>query len=131
MSLLMVLLTGIIIFAGSFASWTVKGGPGVPRAAPPAGDRRLRRVRFADLFLFLFCEIAVFLMYPDRHLGLERRGPPARHLRWAMRRTGVGTRIRRHELTLYLLFGSAFILVGILALLRGVRIVLVFVPQWS
>src|SRR6266508_979421 len=36
---------------------------------------------------------------------------------WAMRRTGVGTKeYAAMKLTLYLLFGSAFILVGILAL---------------
>src|SRR6266508_1639578 len=69
MSLLLVLLTAIIIFAGTFASWTVKE----------------RSQEFYALLLVLV--------------------------------TGVGTKeYAAMKLTLYLLFGSAFILVGVLAL---------------
>ena len=81
MSLLMVLLTSIIIFAGVFASWTVT----------------VRSQEFYALLLALvtgvygvFVSLDLFVLLPvlragraadvpaDRHLGLERRGAAAR-----------------------------------------------------
>ncbi len=72
-----------------------------------------------DLFmLFLFYEIAVLPMYLLIGIwGSSGEIRPQGIFGWAMRRTGVGTKeYAAMKLTLYLLFGSAFILVGILAL---------------
>jgi NADH-quinone oxidoreductase subunit M len=120
MSLLLVLLTGIIIFAGSFASWTI-------------GDRSQEFYALLlilvtgvfgvfvslDLFVFfLFYEIAVLPMYLLIGIwGSSGEIRPQGLFGWALGRTGVGTKeYAAMKLTLYLLFGSAFILVGILAL---------------
>ena len=119
-SVLMSLLTSIIIFAGVFASWTVKERSQEFYALLlNPGHRCLRRLRLArpvhPFPLLRDCRAAD--VSPHRHLGLLGRGTAAGHLRWAMGRTGVGTKgYAAMKLTLYLLFGSAFILVGILAL---------------
>ena len=119
-SLLMVLLTAIIIFTGVFASWTI-----------PVRSQEFYALLLAlvtgvfgvfvslDLFVFfLFYELAVLPMYLLIGIwgssgAVRPRGPFA----WAFRETGVGSKeYAAMKLTLYLLFGSAFILVGILAL---------------
>ncbi|HXG02899.1 MAG TPA: NADH-quinone oxidoreductase subunit M [Candidatus Binatia bacterium] len=119
-SLLMVLLTAIIIFTGVFASWTI-----------PVRSQEFYALLLAlvtgvfgvfvslDLFVFfLFYELAVLPMYLLIGIwgssgAVRPRGPFA----WAYRETGVGSKeYAAMKLTLYLLFGSAFILVGILAL---------------
>jgi NADH-quinone oxidoreductase subunit M len=120
MSLLMVLLTSIIIFAGVFASWTVK------ERSQEFYSLLLLLVTGVygvfvslDLFvLFLFYEIAVLPMYLLIGIwGSSGEVRPQGIFGWAFRRTGVGTKeYAAMKLTLYLLFGSAFILVGILAL---------------
>ena len=72
-----------------------------------------------DLFVFfLFYEIAVLPMYLLIGIwGSTGEVRPQGIFGWAMGRTGVGTKeYAAMKLTLYLLFGSAFILVGILAL---------------
>jgi NADH-quinone oxidoreductase subunit M len=72
-----------------------------------------------DLFvLFLFYEIAVLPMYLLIGIwGSSGEIRPRGIFGWALRQTGVGTKeYAAMKLTLYLLFGSAFILVGILAL---------------
>ena len=119
-SLLLVLLTSIIIFAGVFASWTVATRSQEFYALLLALVTGVYGVFVSlDLFvLFLFYELAVLPMY--LLIGIwgssgevRPRGPFA----WAYRATGVGTKeYAAMKLTLYLLFGSAFILVGILAL---------------
>jgi NADH-quinone oxidoreductase subunit M len=120
MSLLMVLLTSIIIFAGVFASWTV-----------PTRSQEFYALLLAlvtgvygvfcslDLFvLFLFYELAVLPMYLLIGIwGSSGEVRPRGIFAWAFRETGVGTKeYAAMKLTLYLLFGSAFILVGIFAL---------------
>src|SRR5678810_1434857 len=72
-----------------------------------------------DLFvLFLFYEIAVLPMYLLIGIwGSTGEVRPQGVFGWAFGRTGVGTKeYAAMKLTLYLLFGSTFILVGILAL---------------
>jgi NADH-quinone oxidoreductase subunit M len=119
-SALMVLLTAIIIFGGVFASWTIR-----------VRDQEFYALLLTlvtgvfgvfvslDLFVFfLFYELAVLPMY--LLIGIwgssgevRPRGPFA----WAFRATGVGTKeYAAMKLTLYLLLGSAFILVGIFVL---------------
>lgn len=119
-SLLMVLLTAIIIFTGVFASWTIPVRSQEFYALLLTLVTGVFGVFVAlDLFVFfLFYELAVLPMY--LLIGIwgssgevRPRGPFA----WAYRETGVGTKeYAAMKLTLYLLFGSAFILVGILAL---------------
>src|SRR5262249_24706292 len=114
MSLLMVLLTAIISFAGSVASWTVH------ERSPEFFALLLLLVTGVfgvfvalDLFiLFLFYEIAVLPMYLLIGIwGSSGEIRPQGIFGWAMRRTGVGTKeYAAMKLTLYLLFGSAFIL---------------------
>ena len=120
MSLLMVLLTSIIIFAGSFASWTVKERSQEFYALLLLLVTGVYGVFVSlDLFvLFLFYEIAVLPMYLLIGIwGSSGEVRPQGIFGWAMRRTGVGTKeYAAMKLTLYLLLGSAFILVGILAL---------------
>src|SRR5499427_660851 len=120
MSLLMVLLTSIIIFAGAFASWTVKERSQEFYALLLVLVTGVYGVFVSlDLFvLFLFYEIAVLPMYLLIGIwGSSGEVRPQGIFGWAMRRTGVGTKeYAAMKLTLYLLFGSAFILVGILAL---------------
>ena len=120
MSLLMVLLTSIIIFAGVFASWTVKERSQEFYALLLLLVTGVYGVFVSlDLFvLFLFYEIAVLPMYLLIGIwGSSGEVRPQGIFGWAFRRTGVGTKeYAAMKLTLYLLFGSAFILVGILAL---------------
>ena len=120
MSLLMVLLTGIIIFAGVFASWTVASRSQEFYALLLALVTGVFGVFVSlDLFvLFLFYELAVLPMYLLIGIwGSTGEVRPRGIFAWAYRETGVGTKeYAAMKLTLYLLFGSAFILVGIFAL---------------
>jgi NADH-quinone oxidoreductase subunit M len=120
MSLLMVLLTSIIIFAGVWASWTMKERSQEFYALLLILVTGVYGVFVSlDLFvLFLFYEIAVLPMYLLIGIwGSSGDVRPQGIFAWAFRRTGVGTKeYAAMKLTLYLLFGSAFILVGILAL---------------
>jgi len=120
MSLLMVLLTSVIIFAGTWASWTVKVRSQEFYALLLVLVTGVYGVFVSlDLFvLFLFYEIAVLPMYLLIGIwGSSGEVRPQGIFGWAFRRTGVGTKeYAAMKLTLYLLFGSAFILVGILAL---------------
>jgi NADH-quinone oxidoreductase subunit M len=119
-SALMALLTSIIIFAGVFASWTVKERSQEFYALLLLLVTGVYGVFVSlDLFiLFLFYEIAVLPMYLLIGIwGSSWHVRPQGIFGWAMGRTGVGTKeYAAMKLTLYLLFGSAFILVGILAL---------------
>jgi NADH-quinone oxidoreductase subunit M len=120
MSALMCLLTSIIIFAGVFASWTVKERSQEFYALLLVLVTGVYGVFVSlDLFIFfLFYEIAVLPMYLLIGIwGSSGEVRPQGIFGWAMGRTGVGTKeYAAMKLTLYLLFGSAFILVGILAL---------------
>jgi NADH-quinone oxidoreductase subunit M len=119
-SALMCLLTSIIIFAGVFASWTTKQRSQEFYALLLVLVTGVYGVFVTlDLFiLFLFYEIAVLPMYLLIGIwGSSGEVRPQGIFGWAMGRTGVGTKeYAAMKLTLYLLFGSAFILVGILAL---------------
>src|SRR5687767_15274524 len=119
-SALMCLLTSIIIFAGVFASWTVKMRSQEFYALLLILTTGVYGVFVSlDLFIFfLFYEIAVLPMYLLIGIwGSSGEVRPQGIFGWAMGRTGVGTKeYAAMKLTLYLLFGSAFILVGILAL---------------
>ena len=120
MSALMSLLTSIIIFAGVFASWTVKERGQEFYALLLVLVTGVYGVFVSlDLFvLFLFYEIAVLPMYLLIGIwGSSGHIRPQGIFGWAIGRTGVGSKeYAAMKLTLYLLFGSAFILVGILAL---------------
>jgi NADH-quinone oxidoreductase subunit M len=120
MSLLLVLLTAIIIFAGCFASWTVKERGQEFYALLLVLVTGVFGVFVSlDLFIFfLFYEIAVLPMYLLIGIwGSSGEVRPQGIFGWAFGRTGVGTKeYAAMKLTLYLLFGSAFILIGILAL---------------
>jgi NADH-quinone oxidoreductase subunit M len=120
MSLLMVLLTAIIIFAGAFASWTVTTRAQEFYALLLVLVTGVFGVFVSlDLFVFfLFYEIAVLPMYLLIGIwGSTGEVRPQGIFGWAFGRTGVGTKeYAAMKLTLYLLFGSAFILIGILAL---------------
>src|SRR5690349_1165433 len=119
-SLLMVLLTSIIIMAGVFASWTVTVRSQEFYALLLALVTGVYGVFVSlDLFvLFLFYELAVLPMYLLIGIwGSTGEVRPRGIFAWAYRETGVGTKeYAAMKLTLYLLFGSAFILVGIFAL---------------
>jgi NADH-quinone oxidoreductase subunit M len=119
-SLLMVLLTSIIIWAGVFASWTVAVRSQEFYALLLALVTGVYGVFVSlDLFiLFLFYELAVLPMYLLIGIwGSSGEVRPRGVFGWAFRETGVGTKeYAAMKLTLYLLFGSAFILVGIFAL---------------
>jgi NADH-quinone oxidoreductase subunit M len=120
MSLLLVLLTSIIIFAGVFASWTVATRSQEFYALLLALVTGVYGVFVSlDLFVFfLFYELAVLPMYLLIGIwGSSGEVKPRGLFAWAYRETGVGSKeYAAMKLTLYLLFGSAFILVGILAL---------------
>jgi len=119
-SLLMVLLTSVIIFAGVFASWTVTVRSQEFYALLLALVTGVYGVFCSlDLFVFfLFYELAVLPMYLLIGIwGASGEVRPRGIFAWAFRATGVGTKeYAAMKLTLYLLFGSAFILVGIFAL---------------
>jgi NADH-quinone oxidoreductase subunit M len=120
MSLVLVLLTAIIILAGVFASWTVKTRDQEFYALLLILVTGVFGVFVSlDLFVFfLFYEIAVLPMYLLIGIwGSSGEVRPQGIFGWAFGRTGVGTKeYAAMKLTLYLLFGSAFILVGMLAL---------------
>jgi NADH-quinone oxidoreductase subunit M len=119
-SLLMVLLTSIIIVAGVFASWTIAVRSQEFYALLLALVTGVYGVFVSlDLFVFfLFYELAVLPMYLLIGIwGSTGQVRPRGIFAWAYRETGVGTKeYAAMKLTLYLLFGSAFILVGIFAL---------------
>jgi NADH-quinone oxidoreductase subunit M len=119
-SALMSLLTSIIIFAGVFASWTTKERSQEFYALLLVLVTGVYGVFVTlDLFIFfLFYEIAVLPMYLLIGIwGSSGNVRPQGIFGWAMGRTGVGSKeYAAMKLTLYLLFGSAFILVGTLAL---------------
>jgi len=120
MGLVLTLLTAIILFAGVFASWTVKTRGQEFYALLLLLVTGVFGVFVSlDLFVFfLFYEIAVLPMYLLIGIwGSSGFVKPQGIFGAAMGRTGVGTKeYAAMKLTLYLLFGSAFILVGILAL---------------
>ncbi len=120
MSLLMVLLTSVIIFAGVFASWTVATRSQEFYALLLALVTGVYGVFVSlDVFVFfLFYELAVLPMYLLIGIwGSSGEVRPRGVFAWAFRQTGVGTKeYAAMKLTLYLLFGSAFILVGMFAL---------------
>jgi NADH-quinone oxidoreductase subunit M len=119
-SILMTLLTSVIIFAGVFASWTVATRSQEFYALLLALVTGVYGVFVSlDLFVFfLFYELAVLPMYLLIGIwGSTGEVRPRGIFAWAYRETGVGTKeYAAMKLTLYLLFGSAFILVGIFAL---------------
>src|SRR5256714_12612382 len=119
-SLLLVLLTSVIIVAGVFASWTVAVRSQEFYALLLALVTGVFGVFVSlDLFVFfLFYELAVLPMYLLIGIwGSTGEVRPRGIFAWAYRETGVGTKeYAAMKLTLYLLFGSAFILVGIFAL---------------
>ena len=120
MGLVLVMLTAIILFAGVFASWTVKTRDQEFYALLLLLVTGVFGVFVSlDLFVFfLFYEIAVLPMYLLIGIwGSSGEVRPQGIFGWAFNRTGVGTKeYAAMKLTLYLLLGSAFILVGILAL---------------
>jgi NADH-quinone oxidoreductase subunit M len=120
MGLVLTLLTAIILFAGAFASWTVKTRGQEFYALLLLLVTGVFGVFVSlDLFVFfLFYEIAVLPMYLLIGIwGSTGEVRPQGIFGWAFKRTGVGTKeYAAMKLTLYLLLGSAFILVGILAL---------------
>jgi NADH-quinone oxidoreductase subunit M len=120
MSLLLVLLTAIIIFSGVFASWTIQVRSQEFYALLLVLVTGVFGVFVSlDLFVFfLFYELAVLPMYLLIGIwGTSARIQPRGVFAWAIRETGVGSKeYAAMKLTLYLLLGSAFILVGILAL---------------
>lgn len=119
-SLLLVLLTAIIIFSGTFASWTVTTRDQEFYALLLTLVTGVFGVFVSlDLFVFfLFYELAVLPMYLLIGIwGSSGEIHPRGVFGWAIRRTGVGSKeYAAMKLTLYLLLGSAFILVGIFAL---------------
>jgi NADH-quinone oxidoreductase subunit M len=120
MSLLLVLLTSMIIFAGVFASWTVATRSQEFYALLLILVTGVFGV-FASLDLlvfFLFYELAVLPMYLLIGIwGSSGEVRPRGIFAWAYRTNAVGSKeYAAMKLTLYLLFGSAFILVGIFAL---------------
>jgi len=126
-SILMVLLTAIIIFAGTFASWTVRVRDQEFYALLLTLVTGVFGVFVAlDLFVFfLFYELAVLPMYLLIGIwGSSGEVVPRGAFAWAFRETGVGSKeYAAMKLTLYLLLGSAFILVAIFVLYfqAGVR----------
>jgi NADH-quinone oxidoreductase subunit M len=120
MGLVLTLLTAIILFAGVFASWTVKTRGQEFYALLLLLVTGVFGVFVSlDLFVFfLFYEIAVLPMYLLIGIwGSSGEVRPQGIFGWAFKRTGVGTKeYAAMKLTLYLLLGSAFILIGILAL---------------
>jgi len=119
-SALLVLLTAIIILGGVFASWTIRVRDQEFYALLMALVTGVFGVFVSlDLFVFfLFYELAVLPMYLLIGIwGSSGEVPPRGPFAWAFRETGVGTKeYAAMKLTLYLLLGSAFILVGIFVL---------------
>jgi NADH-quinone oxidoreductase subunit M len=119
-SIVLLLLTSIIIFSGVFASWTIAERSQEFYALLLALVTGVYGVFAAlDLFvLFLFYELAVLPMYLLIGIwGSTGEIRPRGIFAWAYGATGVGSKeYAAMKLTLYLLFGSAFILVGIFGL---------------
>jgi NADH-quinone oxidoreductase subunit M len=119
-SIVLLLLTSIIIFSGVFASWTIAERSQEFYALLLALVTGVYGVFAAlDLFVFfLFYELAVLPMYLLIGIwGSTGEIRPRGIFAWAYRATGVGSKeYAAMKLTLYLLFGSAFILVGIFGL---------------
>jgi len=119
-SVLLILLTAMIIFAGVFASWTVQVRDQEFYALLLTLVTGVFGVFCAlDLFVFfLFYELAVLPMYLLIGIwGSSGHVRPRGIFAWAFRDTGVGTKeYAAMKLTLYLLLGSAFILVGLFVL---------------
>jgi NADH-quinone oxidoreductase subunit M len=119
-SVALLLLTGVILFAGCWASWTIEHRERefyVLLLVLSAGVFGV--FTCLDLFvLFLFYEIAVLPMYLLIGIwGSSKPIPPKGPFAFAMRRFDVGGReYAAMKLTLMLLGGSALILVGILAM---------------
>jgi NADH-quinone oxidoreductase subunit M len=119
----LLLLTGLILFAGVFATWTLQDREKdfyILLLTLVAGV--LGVFVSLDLFVFfLFYEIAVLPMYLLIGIwGSTKQVPPQGPLAFALRRLDVGGReYAAMKLTLMLLIGSAFILVGIFALYQG------------
>ncbi len=122
-SVVLLVLTGVILFAGCFASWTVKNR-----------DREFYVLLLVlstgvfgvfvslDLFvLFLFYEIAVLPMYLLIGIwGSTKRVPPRGPFAAVLRHFDVGGReYAAMKLTLMLLGGSALILIAFLAMARA------------
>ncbi len=119
-SLLLILLTALIIFAGVFASWTIRVRDQEFYALLLTLVTGVFGVFCAlDLFVFfLFYELAVLPMYLLIGIwGTSARVQPRGIFGWAIREVGLGSKeYAAMKLTLYLLFGSAFILVGLFVL---------------
>ena len=116
----LLLLTGIIIFAGTWATWTLEDRD---------KDFYILLLTLVsgvfgvfvclDLFLFfLFYEIAVLPMYLLIGIwGSSKPVPAAGPFAWVYRRLDVGGReYAAMKLTLYLFIGSVVALVGTLAM---------------
>ncbi len=120
MSLLLVLLTAVIIFTGVFASWTIRVREQEFYALLLTLVTGVFGVFVAlDLFVFfLFYELAVLPMYLLIGIwGSSGHVRPQGLFGWAFGATRVGTKeYAAMKLTLYLLLGSAFILVGLFVL---------------
>lgn len=116
----LLLLTGLIIFAGAWATWTLEDRDKdfyILLLTLVAGVFGV--FVSVDLFLFfLFYEIAVLPMYLLIGIwGSTKKVPAAGPFAFALRRLDVGGReYAAMKLTLMLLVGSALILVAILAL---------------
>src|SRR4030066_47087 len=120
MSLALVLLTAIIIFSGVFASWTIKERDHEFYALLLVLVTGVFGV-FVSLdllFFFLFYELSVLpLFFLIGIWGSSKKIPPKGPMAKMIIDLGLGRKeYAAMKLTLYLLFGSAFILVGILAL---------------
>src|SRR5574341_1410200 len=120
MSLALVLLTAIIIFSGVFASWTVKERDHEFYALLLIFVTGVFGV-FVSLdllFFFLFYELSVLPMYLLIGIwGSSKKIPPKGPMSKMIIDLGLGKKeYAAMKLTLYLLFGSAFILVCIFAL---------------
>lgn len=120
MSIPLVLLTSIIIFSGAFASWTIRTREHEFYALLLVLVTGVFGVFVClDLFiLFLFYELAVLPMYLLIGIwGSSKKIAPAGPMAKMIAILGLGKKeYAAMKLTLYLLFGSAFILVGIIAL---------------
>src|SRR4030066_1650250 len=120
MSLALVLLTAIIIFSGVFASWTIKERDHEFYALLLVLVTGVFGV-FVSLdllFFFLFYELSVLpLFFLIGIWGSSKKIPPKGPMAKMIIDLGLGRKeYAAMKLTFYLLFGSAFILVGILAL---------------
>jgi NADH-quinone oxidoreductase subunit M len=116
----LLLLTSIIIFAGAFATWTLEDRDKDFYVLLLTLVTGVFGVFVSlDLFMFfLFYEIAVLPMYLLIAIwGSTKQVPIKGPFAFAMKRLDVGGReYAAMKLTLMLLLGSAFILVGVLAM---------------